>query len=233
MKQETKLITVKIDPRASTNTIPSANTVKLPKQAHQIRISRARNLLTYFSDLELTWLHLQLFPGQLITKVQHKTKPTTLPIHFYIFKDETSPQILISYAASDWLGILEIKITNEAPTTHIKVVMALNEKMLKKKVTFGTPRESTQPASLSQSSGWTTLKPAMNTLTSRKTSPDVAKTSPPTTVAVHDILALKCAFPLSFNTVGDIPVTYTICADPSMPPVQHPSGGYLSNTETA
>ena len=42
-----------------------------------------------------------------------------------------------------------------------------------------------------------------------------------TTADVHDIVAMKKAFSKSFNHVGNMPGTYTICLDPSVPPAQH------------
>ena len=53
-----------------------------------------------------------------------------------------------------------------------------------------------------------------------KTGPDAAKSTPSTAMAVYAILALKCTFPFSFDTMGDMPSTYTIHTDPSIPPVQ-------------
>ena len=38
---------------------------------------------------------------------------------------------------------------------------------------------------------------------------------------VQDIVSLKNAFPQSFDTIGNMPGVYTICLDPSVPPVQH------------
>ena len=38
---------------------------------------------------------------------------------------------------------------------------------------------------------------------------------------VQDIISLKIAFPHSFDTIGNMPGVYTICLDPSVPPVQH------------
>ena len=42
-----------------------------------------------------------------------------------------------------------------------------------------------------------------------------------TTDDVHDIIAMKKAFPMSFDHVGNMPGTYTIHLDPSVPPAQH------------
>ena len=42
-----------------------------------------------------------------------------------------------------------------------------------------------------------------------------------TTADVRDIIALKHAFPTSFDTTGNMPGEYTIHLDPSIPPVQH------------
>ena len=46
-------------------------------------------------------------------------------------------------------------------------------------------------------------------------------TSPHNTSQVWDIMVLKRAFPDSFDTFGNMPSTYTIRTDPSVPPVQH------------
>ena len=42
-----------------------------------------------------------------------------------------------------------------------------------------------------------------------------------TTDHVCNIITLKQSFPQSFDQVGSLPGTYTICTDPSIPPVQH------------
>ena len=46
-------------------------------------------------------------------------------------------------------------------------------------------------------------------------------TSPCTTAQVLDLMALKQAFPNSFNTIGNMPRTYTIRTNPSVSPIQH------------
>ena len=46
--------------------------------------------------------------------------------------------------------------------------------------------------------------------------------TPPHNISqVWDIMVLKRAFPDSFDTIGNMPGTYTIRTDPSVPPVQH------------
>ena len=72
----------------------------------------------------------QQFLGYFIADIHHKTIPEVLPIRFYVFKDTTSPKILLSYAASERLGIVKFQIPNEAPST------ALNTISTKKHVTF-------------------------------------------------------------------------------------------------
>ena len=42
-----------------------------------------------------------------------------------------------------------------------------------------------------------------------------------TTADVCDIITIRKAFLKSFNQVGNMPGTYTICTDPSIPPGQH------------
>ena len=46
-------------------------------------------------------------------------------------------------------------------------------------------------------------------------------TSPCTATMVQDIIALKWAFPASFDTIGNMSRTYTIRTDPRIVPVQH------------
>ena len=46
-------------------------------------------------------------------------------------------------------------------------------------------------------------------------------TSPHSVSQVRDIMVLKRAFPDSFDTIGNMPSTYTIRTDPSVPQVQH------------
>ena len=38
---------------------------------------------------------------------------------------------------------------------------------------------------------------------------------------MQDIISLTITFPQSFDTTGNMPGVYTICLDPSVPPVQH------------
>ena len=70
-----------------------------------------------------TWISnnsiFHTFLGQFITDIQHKTEPKSYPTHFYAFKDLINLQILLSYTASDRLGILEFKVPNEAALTHL------------------------------------------------------------------------------------------------------------------
>ena len=58
----------------------------------------------------------QQFLGYFIINIHHKTISKTLPVRFYVFQDTTNPPILLSYSASERLGIIEFKVSNEAPT---------------------------------------------------------------------------------------------------------------------
>ena len=57
--------------------------------------------------------------GHFITEVQCATPPRSYPTHFYVFEDTTSPQILLSYATLERLGILEFKVPNLAAHSTI------------------------------------------------------------------------------------------------------------------
>ena len=50
--------------------------------------------------------------GHFVAEVQHTTLSRPYHVCFYIFEDATSPQILLSYATSERLGILEFKVPN-------------------------------------------------------------------------------------------------------------------------
>ena len=62
----------------------------------------------------------------------------SLPVRFYVFKDTTSPKILLSYAASEKLGIVKFQILNKTPT-------AVDAITTKKHVTFRTPIHTYRP----------------------------------------------------------------------------------------
>ena len=64
----------------------------------------------------------QQFSGYFIADIHHKTMPEVPPIRFYVFKDTTSPKILLSYAASERLGIVKFQIPNEAPSIALDTI---------------------------------------------------------------------------------------------------------------
>ena len=90
----------------------------------------------------------------IIAHIHHKTHPDMLPIRFYIFKDTTSPKILLSYAASQRLGIVKFQISNEA------LSIALDTITTKKHVTFRTPLYTYRPIK-PKNIGKQPLKPAI------------------------------------------------------------------------
>ena len=51
----------------------------------------------------------QTLPRSFVADANPSTEPSSYPTCFYIFEDVTSPQILLSYATSERLGILESK----------------------------------------------------------------------------------------------------------------------------
>ena len=59
------------------------------------------------------------FVGHFITDVNYTMLPRSYLTHFYVFEDATTPQILLSYAASEGLGILEFKVPNLVAYSHI------------------------------------------------------------------------------------------------------------------
>ena len=113
-------MTIKINPGAQVNTIPLSRYWKLfPPKVNETRFPKPNSL----SPTSYTWiLHdrmVKLFLGHFIAKVQHATLPRSYPVYFYIFKDATSPQILLSYATLERLGILEFKVPNLVAQSQI------------------------------------------------------------------------------------------------------------------
>ena len=96
----------------------------------------------------------QQFLGYFIADIHHKTQPEVLSIRCYVFKDTTSPKSLLSYVASERLGIVKFQIPNEAPS------IALDTISTKKHVTFRTPLHTYRPIK-PKNTGQQPLKPAI------------------------------------------------------------------------
>ena len=101
-KQGSKSLSVKVDLSADVNTIPLTKYRKL-FPAHftkagnlkQKALHPTRHMWAAHDETP------QQFLGYFIADYHHKTIPEALPIRFCVFKDITSPKILLSYAASE------------------------------------------------------------------------------------------------------------------------------------
>ena len=117
-KQGAKSISVKVDLGAEVNTIPLSHYRKLFKKNFTKAGNIKKNVLHPTSHL---WSSHdskpQQFLGYFIINIHHKTISKMLPVRFYIFQDTTNPPILLSYSASERLGIIKFKVPNEAPST--------------------------------------------------------------------------------------------------------------------
>ena len=137
-KQCAKSIPVKVDPGAEVNTIPLSQYRKLFKKNFTKAGNIKSNVLNPTSHL---WSSHDSKPkqflGYFITNIHHKTISKTLPVRFYVFQDTTNPPILLSYSASERLGIIEFKVLNEAPSA-----IAVDTISTTKKVTFSNPLET-------------------------------------------------------------------------------------------
>ena len=111
MKDGTKLMTVKIDPGTQLNTIPLSQYQKLfPHKVDNSRYPKPSSLCPTAHTWMLHDGSPKPFLGHFITEVQHAAKPRSYPTWFYVFEDATSHQILLSYATSERLGILEFRV---------------------------------------------------------------------------------------------------------------------------
>ena len=116
-KQGSKPLLVKVDPGADVNTVPLSKYRKL----FPTHFTKAGNLKQKILHPPThTWRAHdetpQQFLGFFIADIHHKTTADALPVRFYVFKDTTCPKILLSYAASEKLGIVKFQIPNETPT---------------------------------------------------------------------------------------------------------------------
>ena len=119
-KNGTQLITIKIDSGAQVNTIPLSKYQKLfPHKINDSRYPKPSSL----SPTAHTWMSHggspKPFLGHFIAGVHHAMQPRSYPIYFFMFEDSTSPQILLSYATSESLGIFEFKVPNLASVSQI------------------------------------------------------------------------------------------------------------------
>ena len=121
-----------------------------------------------------------------------------LPICFYVCYDTTCLQNLLSYARSERLGIIEFKIHNKASTSAIEPLQLSTNWHLN---TYHSAHPYTQTTQSARAQQIDMPKPALKKATSQKlTSSQDHHMSMPTTADVHDIVALKKAFPASFDT---------------------------------
>ena len=152
-------------------------------------------------------------------------KPVSYCTCFYIFHDLTTPYILLFYTASDWLVILEFKVPNKASSNLWNVVAMINSQKITKHVTFHTHLKTALHETPTKPHSMQKPKPALRktpTHSNTRTVPDKVEMASHTTVAAHDIVSLKKAFPQSFDTIRDMPSTWFICTDPNISPSSMP-----------
>ena len=81
----------------------------------------------------------QPFLGKFVTNIRHVSQPRLYLTCFFVFKDTTSPQILISYTTSEHSGSLEFKVPILPTQVNIDTVSLPSPGDLRKttkKVTF-------------------------------------------------------------------------------------------------
>ena len=132
------MVKVKVDPGTDINTILLSHfKILFPKHFNKDGNMKQNTL----RSTTYTWSphdgHTQHFLGYFTIDVQHKTTPDVIPISFYIFEDSTRPFMLLSYPASIHLGIMELKVPNEA-LSHAMVNSITNNTDVKQ-VSFSNP----------------------------------------------------------------------------------------------
>ena len=230
-KQGSKPILVKVDPGADVNTVLLSKYRKL-FPTHFTKVGNLKQKILH--PTRHTWRAHdetpQQFLGFFIADIHHKSTPDILPVRFYVFKDTTSPKILLSHAASEKLSIVKFQIPNETPT-------AVDAITTKKCLTFRTPIHTYRPVK-KNTRQMHPLKSAIKKHTLQDHGADSSQKQllqdhgaqssrkQPfqdhlSTEDVKDIIAIKKALPESFDHIGNLPGIYTMHLDPSIPPVQY------------
>ena len=117
--QGCKNLQVKVDPGADSSIIPlSRFRSAFPKHFTKSGALKKNALQPTYATWSAHDGKLKHFLGYLVLNIQHKTTSQILPIKFYVFEDHSSPDILLSYAASSRLGIVQFTVPNEAPANY-------------------------------------------------------------------------------------------------------------------
>ena len=132
----TKTMIVKIDPGTQVNTIPLRRYCTLyHNKLNKSRFPRAKTLM----PTHYTWISHDGSPkpflGHVIVEVAHAKEPRMYPIRFYVFEDITNPQILLSYATLEMLGIITVQVPNLAATHPLYHVAVQTHPSSKRKTT--------------------------------------------------------------------------------------------------
>ena len=243
--QGCKNLQAKVDPGADCSTIPLSHfRSAFPKHFTKSGALKKNALQPTYATWSAHDGQRKHFSGYLVLNIQHKTTPQILPIKFYVFEDHTSPDILLSYAASSRLGIVQFTVPNETPVNYPLWISAIERN---KRVTFhqhledkpqyphnnsdNTPKPIIKKPSQDHTSTGTLQDSHFSPFQDHKssTAPFQDHKSHTNHVSqdhlsidsVIDIIALKNAFPNSFDTTGNMPGQYTIKLDTSIHPVQH------------
>ena len=114
---------VKVDTDAEACTTPLTYFKKMFPHRINSHSSLTRDALL---SIDKRWIGHNGYPekymGQIILDVSDKRTGRSYPTRFYIFEDVTSPLILISYAASDRLVILQFNLPNTAASAQIDTI---------------------------------------------------------------------------------------------------------------
>ena len=122
-KHGCKPIPVKIDSGAEINTVPLSKYKKL-FPAHVTKSGNLKSKALHPTNNKWAAHNMtpQKFLGYFIADIQHKSQPDIIQVRYFVFKDNTSPQILLSYSTSIRLGIIEFKVPKKVPATALDAI---------------------------------------------------------------------------------------------------------------
>ena len=140
-KHGSKLMPAQVDPGPDINSIP----ISKYKTLFPAHFMKAGNLNRRHFNQQDT-------PGQLITTPcnssigffisdnYHKTQPEVQQVRFDVLKDTTCPKILLSYTASERLGIVKFQVSSKTPLTALDTITSSSKHFL-----FRTPMQMDTP----------------------------------------------------------------------------------------
>ena len=121
--QGSKPLHVKVDPGTLCSLIPLFHFCKaFPKHLTKSGALKKSALIPMWMTQSAYDGTCQNFLGYIVLDIHHKTLPQVLPCKFYVFENQTSPDILLSYPTSSRVGIVQFTVPNKVPLNFLAMM---------------------------------------------------------------------------------------------------------------